>query len=157
MAAWGSSSRIFNTSERSTGIADQQPSDARKGTQRPERGIGQRINTMAKRKIKSERPSFRIIGDFNGLGGRMAKIDHKAILKRGREMLADAKAQDATLKMRMSCICSVTGMTKMDLATFIFMGLIHADTSVPNPLLKVEEVLQVVETALKLKKAGEIG
>ncbi len=112
---------------------------------------------MAKRKIKTERPNFRIIGDFNGLGGRMAKIDHKAILKRGREMLADAKAQDATLKMRMSCICSVTGMTKMDLATFIFMGLIHADTSVPNPLLNVEEVLHVVETALKLKEAGEIG
>lgn len=87
----------------------------------------------------------------------MAKINHKAILKKGRELLADAKAQDATLKMRMSCVCSVTGMTKMDLATFIFMGLIHADTSVPNPLLKVEEVLHVVETALKLKEAEEIG
>lgn len=87
----------------------------------------------------------------------MAKIDHKAILKRGREMLAQAKAQDATLKMRMSCICSVTGMTKMDLATFIFMGLLQADTSSPNPLLNVEEVLHVVEKALKLKEAGEIG
>ena len=78
----------------------------------------------------------------------MANIDHKAILKRGREMVAQAKAQDATLKMRMSCICSVTGMTKLDLATFIFMGLIHADTASPNPLLNVEEVLHVVEKAL---------
>lgn len=87
----------------------------------------------------------------------MAKIDHKAILKRGREMLDQAKAQGANLAMRMSCICSVTGMTKMDLATFIFMGLIHADTSSPNPLLDVKEVLNVVEKALTLKEAGEIG
>lgn len=87
----------------------------------------------------------------------MAKIDHKAILKRGREMVDHAKAQDAKLAMRMSCICSVTGMTKMDLATFIFMGLIHADTASTNPLLNVEEVLHVVEKALELKEAGEIG
>lgn len=87
----------------------------------------------------------------------MANIDHKSILKRGREMLEQAKAKGANLAMRMSCVCSVTGITKMDITTFIMMGLIKADTASPNPLLDVEEVLHVVEKALKLKEAGEIG
>jgi len=87
----------------------------------------------------------------------MAKLDHINIIRRGKEMLLQAKAQDAKLAMRMSCVCSVTGMTKMDLATFIFMGLIHADTASTNPLLNVEEVLHVVEKALELKEAGQIG
>ena len=86
----------------------------------------------------------------------MAKLDHKNILKRGNELLNQAKEQGANLAMRMSCVCSVTGMTKMDLATFIFMGLIHADTASPNPLLNLEEVLNVVEKALNLKEAGQI-
>ncbi len=118
---------------------------------------GKRTKVMKTSENQTTRPNFRIIGDFNGLGGRMAKLDHINIIRRGKEMLLQAKAQDAKLAMRMSCVCSVTGMTKMDLATFIFMGLIHADTASTNPLLNVEEVLHVVEKALELKEAGQIG
>ena len=48
-------------------------------------------------------------------------------------------------------------MTPMDLATFIMMGLIRVDSTAPNPMLMIEDVLGVVHKALDLKRAGEIG
>ena len=87
----------------------------------------------------------------------MAKLDHKQILHRGKDLLRKLRAQGNDPGMRMSCVSSATGMSMEDLATFICMGLIRVDSTSPNPILMIEDVLNVVETALKLKRAGEIG
>lgn len=43
------------------------------------------------------------------------------------------------------------------LATFIHRGLIMADRTGPNPMVMIEDVLDVVQKTLELKRAGEIG
>lgn len=111
---------------------------------------------MNKNGKNEKRPNFRIIGDFNGLGGRMAKLKHKEILHSGKDLVRKIRSQGHEPVMRMSCVCEVTGMTSMDLATFIMMGLIRVDSTAPNPMLMIDDVLGVVQKALDLKRAGEI-
>ncbi len=87
----------------------------------------------------------------------MAKLKHKEILHRGKDLVRKIRAQGYDPAMRMSCVCEVTGMTMGDLATFVCMGLIRVDADSPNPMLMIEDVLGVVQKALDLKRAGEIG
>lgn len=112
---------------------------------------------MNERELNEKRPNLRIVGDFNGLGGRMAKLKHKEILHRSKDLVRKIRAQGHEPVMRMSCVCEATGMTPMDLAIFICMGLIRVDSTDPNPMLMVEDVLAVVQRALDLQRAGEIG
>ena len=86
-----------------------------------------------------------IAGSFNGLLGRVAKIDYWDVSIAGKKILKKAKKEHVEATMRLSEVSTLTGLTREDAEFFVSLRLIEGVEAGEDPLLSFKDVFCLVK------------
>lgn len=90
--------------------------------------------------MNNEGEQLIITGSFDGLLGRVAKMDHFGLLLTGKKILTKAKKERVEATMRMSEVQEMTGLTREDVEFFVSLRLISVIEAGGDPLLSFKDV-----------------
>lgn len=95
-----------------------------------------------------------ITGSFNGLLDRLSEVDHFNVWYERSKSKKVAKKQKREPTIRMSEVCTLTGLTREDVEFFVSLRFIECVEAGEDPLLSFRDVFCLVKVFEGIGKEG---